>query len=66
MLALYALYRERGRAFVPDYIRLLELGGSVPPADALAELGVDVRDRGFWRKGFAEVARLIDAVIVDS
>jgi oligoendopeptidase F len=63
VLALYALYRERGRAFVPDYLRLLELGGSVAPAEALAALGVDVRDRAFWRKGFVEVARLIDAVV---
>jgi oligoendopeptidase F len=66
VLALYSLYRERGRSFVPDYLRLLELGGSVPPADALAELGVDVRDRGFWRKGFVEVSRLIDAVVTNT
>jgi oligoendopeptidase F len=63
VLALYALYRERGAGFVPDYLRLLELGGSVAPADALASLGVDVRDRAFWRKGFVEVGRLIDAVV---
>jgi oligoendopeptidase F len=66
VLALYSLYRERGRSFVPDYLRLLERGGSVAPADALAELGVDVRDREFWRKGFVEVARLIDAVVTNS
>jgi oligoendopeptidase F len=65
VLALYALYKERGREFVPDYLRLLELGGSIPPADALAALGVDIRDRGFWRKGFVEVARLVDAVVAD-
>ena len=23
------------------------------------------RDRGFWRKGFVEVARLVDAVVAD-
>jgi oligoendopeptidase F len=65
VLALYALYRERGRSFVPDYLRLLELGGSVAPADALASLGVDVRDRNFWRKGFVEVERLIEAVVTN-
>jgi oligoendopeptidase F len=62
VLALYRLYRERGRAFVPDYMRLLELGGSVAPADAIGALGLDVRDREFWRLGLAEIERLVDSL----
>ncbi|HEY3078381.1 MAG TPA: M3 family oligoendopeptidase [Chloroflexota bacterium] len=63
VLALYGLYREQGRAFVPEYVRLLERGGSLPPADAVAALGVDIRDPNFWRRGFAEIRRLVDAVV---
>jgi oligoendopeptidase F len=63
VLALYGLYREQGRAFVPEYVRLLERGGSLPPAEAVAPLGVDIRDADFWRKGFAEIRRLVDAVV---
>ena len=66
VLALYSIYRERGRAFVPEYVRLLAGGSSVAPAEALKGLGVDVRDRAFWSRGFAEVSRLIDAVVSDS
>src|SRR5262245_58922619 len=53
VLALYGLYRERGKAFVPEYVALLERGGSLPPAAAVAALGVDIRDASFWRRGFA-------------
>ena len=62
VLALYRLYRERGAAFVPDYMELLELGGSVAPAEAVARLGMDVRDREFWRLGLAEIERLVDSL----
>ena len=51
---------------MPDYLRLLELGGSVGAGEAVAALGLDVRDRALWRKGFREVGRLIEAVIADS
>lgn len=62
VLALYALYREQGNAFIPEYVRLLERGGSSPPVDALAPMGVDIRDATFWRKGFAEIRRLVDGL----
>lgn len=62
VLALYGLYREQGRAFVPGYVELLERGGSLPPVDALQLLGVDIRDADFWRKGFREVRRLVNGL----
>ena len=63
VLALYALYRERGSAFIPDYIALLERGGAMPPADALRLLDVDIHDAAFWRRGMSEIQRLIATVI---
>lgn len=51
-LALYGKYRDEGRAFVPKYEELLAAGGSDSPAKLLAKLGVDIRDKRFWQKGF--------------
>lgn len=53
VLALYQRYREEGEAFKPGYLRLLSYGGSQRPETALAELGIDPRDKDFWRGGFA-------------
>ena len=60
VLALYAMYREQGQAFIPEYTRLLERGGSASPADLLASLGVDFRNPEFWQKGFGELSRLVE------
>ncbi len=60
VLALYSMYREQGQSFVPRYMALLEAGGSQAPADLLAALGVDPRDRGFWQQGFNELQRLVE------
>ena len=59
VLALYSLYREQGRAFVPRFLDLLRSGGRDTPAALLAPLGVDYRDPAFWERGFAELRRLI-------
>ncbi len=60
VLALYAMYREQGNAFVPRYTALLEMGGSASPTDMLAALGVDARDPAFWNLGFSELRRLVE------
>ncbi len=62
VLALYGMYRKQGQAFVPRYMALLEAGGSQAPADLLAALGVDPRDRAFWQLGFSELQRLVERV----
>ncbi len=59
VLALYGMYREQGRAFVPGYVELLSRGGSAAPADLVKPLGIDFKDRAFWQKGFDELARLV-------
>lgn len=60
VLALYELYRERGAAFVPEYLELLAAGGSDSPANLLARVGVDVRRPAFWHGGLAVLRRLVD------
>ena len=59
-LALYGMYREEGASFVPKYEALLSAGGSDAPERLLAKLGVDIRDRAFWQKGFDIVKEMMD------
>jgi oligoendopeptidase F len=59
VLALYRMYQEQGRSFIPGYIGLLEKGGSGSPTELLRPLGIDIADPSFWNKGFVEIERLI-------
>lgn len=59
VLALYRMYKEQGKSFVPKYLALLEAGGSDSPQALLRPLGVDIHEREFWRKGFEEIAAMI-------
>jgi oligoendopeptidase F len=59
VLALYELYRERGPAFVPQYLDLLAAGGSDAPAALLARLGVDITDPAFWQRGLGVLRRFV-------
>jgi oligoendopeptidase F len=60
VLALYAMYREEGRSFIPRYTALLEAGGSAAPATLLTSMGVNIHDAAFWQRGFHELQRLVD------
>ncbi len=50
-MSVYAKYREEGEAFVPSYLDLLRAGGSRPPEELAAIVGVDLSDPGFWDAG---------------
>lgn len=56
VLSLYARYRQEGKAFVPRYLDFLAAGGSRRPAELLADLGIDIRQRSFWEGGIALIA----------
>jgi len=60
VLALYELYRERGDAFVPQYLDLLAAGGSEAPSALVARLGIDIRDPTFWQRGLGVLRRLVE------
>lgn len=51
-LALYARYKSQGSAFVPKIERILAYGSSKSPEAILAEVGIDMADRGFWQGSF--------------
>lgn len=59
VMALYRMYKEEGRSFVPKFQSLLAAGGSGRPDDLLRPLGVDINDEVFWSKGVDELRRLV-------
>jgi oligoendopeptidase F len=59
VLALYRMYKDEGKSFVPKYLTLLEAGGSDMPEALLKPLGIDIHKAEFWQKGFLELKGLI-------
>lgn len=55
-LGVYAQYVQKGKAFLPVYDELLASTGSNSIADVCASVGIDVRDRAFWRQSL-EIVR---------
>jgi oligoendopeptidase F len=62
-LSVYARYQEAGADFVPDYLRLLAAGGSLPPNELGRIVGVDLDDPGFWDAGLDIVAGQLDRAV---
>ena len=59
-LALFRRYEQEGAGFVPEYLKLLEAGGSEAPEALLRPLGMDVADPGFWGLGLAVLEELVE------
>ena len=59
VLALHGRYLEEGAAFVPKYLDLLRTGGSMPPAELLRPMGLEIEDPGFWALGVAQVEAMV-------
>lgn len=57
---LYAVYRQRGAAFVPDYVDLLASTGEGTAADLAARFGIDIRQRKFWEDSLAVIGQRIE------
>jgi pepF/M3 family oligoendopeptidase len=57
---LYAIYRQRGAAFVPDYQQLLAETGEAGVAELANRFGIDLRDRQFWADSLAVIGSQID------
>jgi len=60
VLALYEKYRAEGDTFVPAYLDLLAAGGSAPPAELLARMGIEITADDFWQGGLAVLTRMVD------
>jgi oligoendopeptidase F len=59
-LSVYRTYQELGVGFVASYLDLLRAGGSRPPEELGAIVGVDLSDPGFWSSGLELVERQLD------
>jgi oligoendopeptidase F len=60
-LSVYRRYQEEGAVFVPDYLRMLQAGGSVSPEELGRIVGVDLADPGFWDAGLDLVEEQLEA-----
>jgi len=47
-LGLYAIYQERGEAFLPEYDALLRSTGEGKAADLAARFGIELNEPAFW------------------
>lgn len=63
VLALFNIYRERGAAFVPQFVEVLAAGDSDWPEKILGKVGVDLTDLNFWNEGLAAIQKLVDQEI---
>ncbi len=59
-IGLYAIYQQRGAAFVPDYMALLASTGEANAADLAARFGIDIRQRQFWADSLAVISQRIE------
>lgn len=60
--ALYRLYKEQGKAFIPKLKALLAAGSSKSPRDLATELGFDITSEEFWQKGMKQYEEFINTL----
>ena len=59
-IGLYAIYQQRGAAFVPDYKNLLASTGEATPAELAARFGIDIRQPSFWEGSLDVIGKRIE------
>lgn len=57
---LYAIYQDRGAAFVPDYKALLASTGMGDAATLAARFGIDIRQPDFWRGSVNIISKRVE------
>jgi oligoendopeptidase F len=57
---LYAIYQERGEAFVPEYQALLASTGEGTAEELAARFGIDLRTPEFWQNSLNVIAKRIE------
>jgi pepF/M3 family oligoendopeptidase len=62
-LGLYAIYRERGAAFVPEYEQLLASTGQADAATLAKRFKIDIRKRDFWKGSLDVIGERIDRYV---
>jgi len=57
---LYAIFKERGEAFVQDYKQLLASTGEATAADLADRFGIDIRTKKFWADSLAIIGKRVE------
>ncbi len=57
--AMYRLYKEQGKEFVPKIKALLAAGSSRSPRDLAKDIGFDVTTEEFWQKGIDQFKEFV-------
>ncbi|MBI0583995.1 MAG: M3 family oligoendopeptidase [Methanomassiliicoccus sp.] len=60
VFALYRLYQEQGKAFVPKMKALLSAGSSRSPAQLAEDQGFDITTEEFWQKGIDQAEAFLE------
>jgi oligoendopeptidase F len=60
VFALYRLYKEQGKSFVPKLKSLLAAGSSKSPCELGENLGFDITSELFWKKGMKQAKDFIE------
>jgi len=59
-IGLYAIYQQRGEAFIPEYQDLLASTGEGKAEDLAARFGIDLRSSEFWENSLDVITKRID------
>jgi oligoendopeptidase F len=59
-LGLYAIYKQRGDSFIPEYKQLLASTGEGSAADLAARFGIDIRSKKFWEGSLKVIEGKVD------
>ena len=62
-LGLYAIYQQRGAAFVPEYQNLLASTGEDSAANLAARFNIDIRRKDFWAASLKVIEARIDRYV---
>ncbi len=57
---LYAIYKDRGESFVPEYVDLLASTGEATPAELAARFDIDIRKQDFWEASLGVIKQRIE------
>jgi oligoendopeptidase F len=60
--ALYRLYKEEGKGFVPKLKALLSAGSSKSPRELASQFGYDITKEEFWQKGMKQAEEFINTL----
>jgi len=57
---LYAIYQQRGTAFIPEYTALLASTGLGTAAELANRFGIDIREKAFWSNSLNVISQRVE------